>query len=216
MRRNVTGRTSSSSQLVELESDTGEDEDVSSRSTWSLTVHNNGVLNVSDVTSLPQTSHSVDTADDDVALVVPLLDYFPVRTIVVQPDSPCVVLRTRRRARPHRRRSSLDASRHGREWAATHPGSCCARALRACGDTRAPRQRVEARVRGDRDASFAGRRGCSAASLLSHTRHAADADDAGPNHHRTTPLLPVARRWVACCLARTSTSVANSQCCHAV
>ena len=163
-----------------------------------------------------QTSHSGDTADDDVAPFVPLLDYFPVRTIVVQPDSPCAVVRTRRRARPHRRRSSLDATRHGREWAVTHPVSCCARALRAGGDTRAPRRRVEARVRGDHGAPFAGRRGCSAVSLLSHTRHAADADVAGPNHHTTTPLLPVARRWVACCLARTSNNVVNSQCCHVV
>ena len=167
----------------------------------------------------PQTSHSVDTADDDVALVVPLLWYSPGRTIVVQPDSPCAVLRNRRRARPHRRRSSLDASRHGREWADTHLGFCCARALRACGDTRTPRRRVEARVRVDHDAPFAGRRGCSTVSLLLHTRHAADADVAEPNHHRTTPLLPVARRWVACyeCyLARTLNNVANSQCCHAV
>ena len=54
MRRNVTGRTSSSSlSLMELESDTGEAEDASSLSTWSLTVHSSGALDVSDVSSLP-------------------------------------------------------------------------------------------------------------------------------------------------------------------
>ena len=141
--------------LVEMELDTGEDDCVSSRSNWSLTGHNSEALDVSDVSSLSADVTHGGHGRRRRRAGCAAGGLFPGTHNHSAARFTRVLFSSGLENIEHR--SSLDPSRHGREWPAKHPGSRRTRALRANRDTRAPRQRLEARVGGDHDAPFACR-----------------------------------------------------------
>ena len=130
MPRNTGRMFRSSSPLVEGESDTDEDEHVSYRSTWSLTVHSSGALDVSNVSSLSADVTFGGHGRRQRRAGCAAVGLFPgTHNRSVVRFMACAVLKHIEHG------SSLDASRHGREWPVTHPVSCRARALRVCGDS---------------------------------------------------------------------------------